>query len=164
MKTIKFTDDLFEQILKGKKTQTRRIVKKSHITNKGFWPGKTTMWLWNIFTNDFESNAIVCECPYGIKNDVVRAVNHSKTKSVFLKVSSLTVQQIQEISEPEAIAEGLENNSYGDYRNYKPVVDGEERENCTPIESFKTLWESIHGADSWDKNPWVWVIKFKMTI
>lgn len=26
---------------------------------------------------------------------------------------------------------------------------------------FKHLWEPIDGPDSWDANPWVWVVKFK---
>lgn len=26
---------------------------------------------------------------------------------------------------------------------------------------FSLLWESIHGPNAWDVNPWVWVIKFK---
>lgn len=27
--------------------------------------------------------------------------------------------------------------------------------------SFMTLWQSINGPESWDANPWVWVIEFK---
>ena len=33
----------------------------------------------------------------------------------------------------------------------------------TAIESFETLWKSINGEDSWNLNPWVWVIEFKTT-
>lgn len=24
--------------------------------------------------------------------------------------------------------------------------------------SFQSLWESLHGPDAWDANPWVWVL------
>ncbi len=27
--------------------------------------------------------------------------------------------------------------------------------------SFRSLWESIYGAENWQANPWVWVIEFK---
>jgi hypothetical protein len=27
--------------------------------------------------------------------------------------------------------------------------------------AFRHLWESVKGMDSWDENPWVWVIEFK---
>ena len=31
-------------------------------------------------------------------------------------------------------------------------------------ESFRTLWESIHGADGWARNPWVWVVSFRVVM
>lgn len=34
--------------------------------------------------------------------------------------------------------------------------------NSAARQSFETLWKSINGADSWDANPWVWVVMFRM--
>ena len=31
----------------------------------------------------------------------------------------------------------------------------------TPYDNFAELWSSIYGDESWQANPWVWVIKFK---
>lgn len=32
-----------------------------------------------------------------------------------------------------------------------------------PIDSFRSLWIKINGQESWDSNPWVWVVKFEKT-
>jgi hypothetical protein len=28
-------------------------------------------------------------------------------------------------------------------------------------ESFQSLWMDINGRESWEANPWVWVVEFK---
>jgi hypothetical protein len=95
----------------------------------------------------------------------------------FLQIKSITVEQLNEISEEDSIAEGVEScNSVKQKFGCTPMVmklyrDYERKDNSlidypcngfdNPILSFQTLWESINGKDSWNKNPWVWVIEFE---
>ncbi|EJG2210103.1 TPA: hypothetical protein O4G03_003908 [Proteus mirabilis] len=62
---------------------------------------------------------------------------------ITLEITNVRVERLQDISEQDAIAEGITNISV--LSKY----------------IFSTLWESIYGFDSWSSNPWVWVIEFK---
>jgi hypothetical protein len=82
---------------------------------------------------------------------------------ITLEVVSIKVERLNNISEADAIAEGIENNPSLDpagtchWRHYGREHTGI---NC-PIESYRTLWESINGAGSWEANPWVWCVEFR---
>lgn len=92
---------------------------------------------------------------------------------ILLEITNVRVELLNSINEHDAIAEGLAEISK-DWRTYKygvPDRDGypgtddcgwpwHEWE-CYPISAYSKLWESIYGADSWQANPWVWVIEFK---
>lgn len=65
---------------------------------------------------------------------------------ITLEVTAVRVQRLQDISEADAIAEGV----YTD-----PA--------CPAYDGYRALWESINGPNSWDANPWVWAITFKRT-
>lgn len=79
-----------------------------------------------------------------------------------LEVTQVRVERLQDISEADAIAEGIEPVP-GGYRNYMPEreAQGIATSFASPRESFFSLWESIHGADSLASNPWDWVVEFK---
>lgn len=79
---------------------------------------------------------------------------------ITLEITEIRVQRLQEISEADAIAEGIEASSLaGRYRIYGRDTDGLDAD--APRCSFQSLWESINGAGSWDANPWVWALTFK---
>ncbi|MBW0450878.1 hypothetical protein [Paraburkholderia phenoliruptrix] len=75
---------------------------------------------------------------------------------ITLEVTGVRVERLNDISEDDARAEGCapawldvngqDVNAYG-----KP----------TYRQGFARLWRDINGADSWDANPWVWVVEFK---
>lgn len=79
-----------------------------------------------------------------------------------LEVTQVRVERLQDISEEDAIAEGIEPVP-GGYRNYMPEreAQGLATSFASPRESFFSLWESIHGTEAWVTNPWVWVVEFQ---
>lgn len=89
---------------------------------------------------------------------------------IFLKVVSIRVERLKEITIWDAEAEGVEVRFLdGDeeYRDYLAAGVTEEEPwgdsyyPGNPKLSFSSLWKKINGLDSWDLNPWVWVIKFE---
>ena len=77
---------------------------------------------------------------------------------ITLEVESVRVERLQDISEADAKAEGL-SCEFGIDEVYCTQCSGHER--LCLQNRFRTLWESINGAGSWEANPWVWVVTFK---
>jgi len=71
---------------------------------------------------------------------------------ITLDVTSAHVERLQDISKADAIAEGILRQGEG-WRGAPGLPWF-----ASPIGAFRSLWESINGAGSWDKNPLVWVI------
>lgn len=66
---------------------------------------------------------------------------------IFLKVTNIRVERLHDITEEDAIAEGI----IPDPSNIPFKADTK----------FFQLWETIYGEDSIDENPYVWVIEFE---
>ena len=75
---------------------------------------------------------------------------------ITLEVTEVRVERLQSISEEDAIAEGCT------LECMRPTGDDSGSAIHGPG-GYLALWESINGPDSWDANPWVWVVKFKRT-
>ena len=82
---------------------------------------------------------------------------------ITLEIVSVRVERLQDISEADAMAEGIEPPENGTYRDYGvKLEDNEGYDYCkTAVDSYRTLWQQINGPDSWDANPWVWVVEFR---
>jgi len=79
---------------------------------------------------------------------------------ITLEITGVRVERLNEISEADAMAEGIESGDCLGIPGWKSYNSGFYI--CTmPSTSFRTLWESINGPGSWDANPWVWVVAFK---
>lgn len=76
---------------------------------------------------------------------------------IFLKSTKIRVERLQDISEADSVAEGVETWPDGNYKSYTKDAG----KFSSAIGSYKTLWEKINGPISWDSNPWVWVVEFE---
>lgn len=78
-----------------------------------------------------------------------------------LRITNIRCERLNDISEEDAIKEGILSDAppYSKtFWNYlEKIWDG----TLDAIQSFRSLWESINGIGSWEKNPWVWVIEFE---
>ena len=176
---------MVQAILVDRKTQTRRIVKiKGSIPNNETKPLSTHSCnsVYHFWGHDEVA------CPYGSPGDIlwVREKHHklidcetgkfkrydyyadmpekfhkefpSKWKPsihmpkeacrLFLKITNVRVERLKDITEMDAIFEGC--------MQYDKNTDW-----MTALYGFELLWKKINGENSWNSNPWVWVIEFE---
>lgn len=184
---ILFNTEMVKAILSGQKTQTRRALKTKTIEllNAAIKAGETETFTSDMkYTNSF--------CPYGKVGDRLWVRETTKadyetadglilsqfvadnepvvyigcedpefnntiahwdyprdTKPnihmprwacrLVLEITDVRVERLNDISEADTKAEGVASSN-----------------------EFENLWQSINGEASWDDNPWVWVIEFKV--
>lgn len=81
-----------------------------------------------------------------------------------LEIINIRVEKLQNINKKDAIAEGLNRPSISSFSNcYEAWIDNQWISNVDPKYIFSRIWDSIYKKRDygWDKNPWVWVVKFK---
>ena len=79
-----------------------------------------------------------------------------KAARIWLEITDIRVERVQDITEEDAFNEGVLTSTL----NHPHYV-------YTFWEGFQHLWDSINakrdnGKYSWEQNPWVWVVEFKM--
>jgi hypothetical protein len=197
---IIFSTPMVQAILKGRKTQTRRIIKPQPCevvkedfgpvaivgSHKGLKEGQTCpygysgdlLWVRETFCIDsrgahgdnpgyyYKADMPIYEDGYEIwpdswKPSIFMPKDYAR---IWLQITDVKVERLKDISVDDSISEGIEIDSetpigtlYKDYfqKKWKDVY-------ANPQNSFKSLWRDINGKDSWDANPWVWAITFKV--
>lgn len=88
---------------------------------------------------------------------------------ITLRITDVRVERLHEITEANAIAEGVEFESADPPFYYLPGIHphsitavGVEESGSVPhaVRSYAKLWDHINGSGYWARNDWVWVISF----
>lgn len=88
---------------------------------------------------------------------------------IFLKVTDVRVERLQDITEEDAYREGTnpwDEACYEDNGWQPTLADPDSGGECDIIAGFHKLWNSTIKKDDidtygWNANPWVWVIEFE---
>lgn len=75
---------------------------------------------------------------------------------LWLQIENIRVERLQDISEEDAKAEGVD-------KAYHGFGSGKKKKDRIPNHKhgFYSIWWDIHGFGSWQDDPWVWVVEFK---
>lgn len=188
---IIFGAESVRAILDGAKTQTRRVIRKPErlgcvtghacfgcdchgIVFEQLCPYGTEgdrLWVREPFLRSPDGAEIeyVAACGTGLHGDLIEAGwqwrppmflrrDHAR---LTLEITEVRVQRLREITEEDAIAEGV---VAWREANWERLSDADRlgAAGC-PIECFALGWDSINGKRAgcaWADNPWVWAISF----
>ena len=184
-KPILFNTQMVRAILGGRKTCTRRIVKPQPTAHYGvqcikppYQPGDI-LYVRETWSLRFDGEKYFYKADKNTSREEKRLLDYNDVKwrpsihmpkeaaRIWLKVTNVRVERLQDITPKEAENEGVGNLFYDDIgyseKNYGTEVDPEYG---IAKEQFAWLWEStIKKSDldsyGWDANPWVWVIEFE---
>lgn len=181
---ILFSSPMVQAILEGRKTMTRRIVKcypasEAHPARQtANWQSENKtcpygqpgdlLWVrekfaktigvhepeitysyfadsfhWSFYPNDDMKGETSCQWHDADLAKEVRwkpAIHMPKASArIWLEVEGVRVERLHEIGEEDVKLEG-----------------------CHSVSWFEGLWGKLHGDFSWEQNPWVWVVRFKV--
>lgn len=170
-KPILFSTPMVQAILRGDKTQTRRIIKPQPSkqlfdVNMGYWSEEPENLKQPYFKATYRVGDIMwvretfqpITKGFKYKADGIYTEGHPANKwkpsifmpkeacRIFLKVTNIRVERLQDISNSDIVKEGAA--SFGC---------------CTKKLNWQILWEKINGIESWKDNPWVFVYEFERT-
>lgn len=179
---ILFSGPMVRALLAGRKTQTRRIVKPqprplcSHVEP---FRGEGGGWIAG------DNTGRIFHCPYGKPGDLLwaretwgddkqfggklyRATHEGddpigsgwrpsihmprSASRLTLELTGVKIERLNDISKADVIAEGITERDGG------PIEDAV----CGWHEPYAALWEKLNGAGSWEANPWVWALAFRV--
>lgn len=173
IKPILFNTEMVRAILDGRKSCTRRVVKPQPTARYGvqcikppYQPGDI-LYIRETWSEGYEDGTYIYKADDKLADlptfkESSKLIYHpsihmpKEAARIWLNVTDVRVERLQEISAESALAEGTDKYIH---------TNGGLDENMT-ITSFIGIWNStIKKSDidryGWDANPWVWVIEFE---
>ena len=212
-KPIIFSAPMVRALLDGRKTQTRRLLKRPSWGQSKGWPegimneqnlDGTLSWfdaetgclarlpipqpgdrlyVREALRMGFDFGTPICHATYAAdgadldltptgalhwaetrKRNAIPSIHMPRWASrLTLTVTDVRVQRLQDISEDDARSEGIKPIKSG-RGFYDPTIPDAAvrfgKWTSTARQGFCRLWNSIHGPDAWDANPWSVALTF----
>ena len=182
-KPIIFSTLMVQRILEGNKSQTRRLIKPlpiidndsgcdSLIVNHARYQIGDILWVRETWQHTKILNLIPSDENYGYvyRADDQPWEDHEGWKwkpsifmpkeaaRIYLKVTDVRVERLQDISGGDAIKEGciITNKPWEGW-----CWEIDLYSTNSPSLAFSMVWKRINGKKSWEANPWVWAIEFQ---
>lgn len=219
---IIFNGEMVRAILDGRKTQTRRIMKKQPVLNGNLYEVFGAAWSKGVTSVPaVPGHSLSTRCPFGEVGDriwvretfaafdadwkfpgrphdlkdgpwpnviypasgsgvlpvTLRPSIHMPrwASRITLEITGVRVERLNDISHEDAGREGVHTEVLDQTvvaRNYAAEDEffqfwSESMPHYVEMNelfraSFHSLWQSIYGEESWQANPWVWVIDFRL--
>lgn len=183
---IIFSEPMVRALLDGRKTQTRRVLKpqpeelpngfagcrlryaladrlyvreawRARLYNQDVPPRDLDPWATRLH---YDADGTPPECDDGTNWQRARPSIHMPRwiSRLTLTVTDVRVQRLQDISEADARAEGAKPDRGGG--GMAGIYSRMGVDPYAYARGFRDLWNSLHGPDAWDANPWVVALTF----
>ena len=156
-----FKPELAQLILTGLKTQTRRLVQPSDHPFRDaesgaiLWITRLTKRGWQMCYGRADSRGIdYAVCPGRGKRQVGR-----------IRIIQIRLERLQDISEEDALAEGLRTVSTADgTTTMYYLLNRTAALSICPFEALAIAWDSLNRkrGERWEDNPLVWALTFEV--
>lgn len=179
-KPILFSAPMVKAILRGDKTQTRRIVKSIQKSDQHYgdieqcdkYPNEFFQWQGGEKGRSFF-------CPYGDPGDQIwvrETFNYDGLSKSFVYKASWpngpdgwkpSIHMPRKASRIDLLIKNIRVERLQDISEKDAREEGFPPPNpmdggCfSAREEFKDIWQTINGHNSWFENPWVWVVEFE---
>lgn len=167
MKKILFNDEflLTKAVLDGRKTQTRRIVPQKELDKINLFQKKYYDATFDrlegveLLTHYFFTEKLG-KLPYNVGEMV--AVEHSMPHQI--RITDMHIERLQDISEEDAIAEGITYAGlfYEDYGEPMFIIEGCKQTFGSARDAYAWIIDKISDKRTWQSNPYVFVYDFEL--